>query len=243
MVCVPYGGGSAAAYGPLATELAAAMPGAAVLAVELPGHDPARPDEPLLPLTVLVDRVVAELAERAGPAGPASVAGCGPVVVYGHCVGSAAATELALRLEAEGVPVTGLLVGGSFPGARLPGRLSTWLRGKFPATRWTSDRAYRDFLRTLGGIDDDVDGTGDGTGDGGGNSAAKGEAADAAQRTMLRALRHDVDQAQGWFTGELTRPDARRLRAPVLCLIGERDRSGPPGPPPGPRSPSRAGRI
>ncbi|MFJ4670715.1 non-ribosomal peptide synthetase/MFS transporter [Kitasatospora purpeofusca] len=221
VVCVPYGGGSAAAYGPLATELATTMPGAAVLAVELPGHDPARPDEPLLPLTVLVDRVVAELTEQAGPAGPASVAGPGPVVVYGHCVGSAAATELALRLEAEGVPVTGLLVGGSFPGARLPGRLSTWLRGKFPATRWTSDRAYRDFLRTLGGIEDD----GDGTGDGGGNSAANGEAADAAQRTVLRALRHDVDQAQGWFTGELTRPDARRLRAPVLCLIGERDRS------------------
>ncbi|MFF7587985.1 amino acid adenylation domain-containing protein [Kitasatospora purpeofusca] len=218
VVCVPYGGGSAAAYGPLATELAAAMPGAAVLAVELPGHDPARPDEPLLPLTVLIDRVVAELAE---PAGRASAAGPGPVVVYGHCVGSAAATELALRLEAEGVPVTGLLVGGSFPGARLPGRLSTWLRGKFPATRWTSDRAYRDFLRTLGGIDDDADGTGDGDG----TSAANGGAADAAQRTMLRALRHDVDQAQGWFTGELTRPDARRLRAPVLCLIGERDRS------------------
>ncbi|MFB8240450.1 amino acid adenylation domain-containing protein [Kitasatospora purpeofusca] len=225
VVCVPYGGGSAAAYGPLATELATALPGAAVLAVELPGHDPARPDEPLLPLTVLIDRVVAELAEPAPAAGP------GPVVVYGHCVGSAAATELALRLEAEGVPVTGLLVGGSFPGARLPGRLSTWLRGKFPATRWTSDRAYRDFLRTLGGIDDDADGTGngdgnsDGDGKGDGNGNGNGEAADAAQRTMLRALRHDVDQAQGWFTGELTRPDARRLRAPVLCLIGERDRS------------------
>ncbi|MEK2495430.1 amino acid adenylation domain-containing protein [Kitasatospora purpeofusca] len=222
VVCVPYGGGSAAAYGPLATELAAAMPGAAVLAVELPGHDPARPDEPLLPLTVLIDRVVAELAElagQAGPAGPASAEGPGPVVVYGHCVGSAAATELALRLEAEGVPVTGLLVGGSFPGARLPGRLSTWLRDRFPATRWTSDRAYRDFLRTLGGIDDDGDGSGEGRSDG------NGAAADAAQRTMLRALRHDVDQAQGWFTGELTGPDARRLRAPVLCVIGERDRS------------------
>ncbi|MGY0465991.1 non-ribosomal peptide synthetase/MFS transporter [Kitasatospora sp. cg17-2] len=220
VVCVPYGGGSAAAYGPLATELAAAMPGAAVLAVELPGHDPARPDEPLLPLTVLIDRVVAELA---GPTGAAPATGPGPVVVYGHCVGSAAATELALRLEAEGVPVTGLLVGGSFPGARLPGRLSTWLRARFPATRWTSDRAYRDFLRTLGGIDDDGDGTGDGTGDG--SSGGNAEAADAAQRTMLRALRHDVDQAQGWFTGELTGPDARRLRAPVLCVIGERDRS------------------
>ncbi|MER7702514.1 amino acid adenylation domain-containing protein [Kitasatospora sp. NPDC097605] len=210
VVCLPYGGGSAASYGPLATELATAMPGAAVLAVELPGHDPARPDEPLLPLTVLIDRVVGELAERAGATGAV-----GPVAVYGHCVGSAAATELALRLEAEGVPVTGLLVGGSFPGARLPGRLSTWLRSRFPATRWTSDRAYRDFLRTLGGMDDGGDGAGDGD----------REAAEAAQRTMLRALRHDVDQAQGWFTGELTRPDARRLRAPVLCVIGERDRS------------------
>ncbi|MDY0811383.1 non-ribosomal peptide synthetase [Kitasatospora purpeofusca] len=226
VVCLPYGGGSAAAYGPLATELAGAIPGAAVLAVEPPGHDPARPDEPLLPLTVLIDRVVAELVERAGPvpsAGPVP----GPVVVYGHCVGSAAATELALRLEAEGVPVTGLLVGGSFPGARLPGRLSTWLRGKFPATRWTSDRAYRDFLRTLGGIDDDGTGTGTGTGNGSGSGTGNGdgEAAGAAERTMLRALRHDVDQAQGWFTGELTRTDARRLRAPVLCVIGERDRS------------------
>ncbi|MER6362250.1 amino acid adenylation domain-containing protein [Kitasatospora sp. NPDC001527] len=209
VVCLPYGGGSAASYGPLATELATAIPGAAVLAVELPGHDPARPDEPLLPLTVLIDRVVAELAEVAaalpGPGGRP-----GPVAVYGHCVGSAAATELALRLEAGGVPVTGLLVGGSLPGARLPGRLSTWLRRRFPATRWTSDRAYRDFLRTLGGMDD-------GEGD--------GEAAEAARRTMLRALRHDVDQAQGWFTGELTRPDTRRLRAPVLCVIGEGDRS------------------
>ncbi|MFC5666775.1 amino acid adenylation domain-containing protein [Kitasatospora misakiensis] len=204
VVCVPYGGGSAASYGPLATELAAAIPGAAVLAVELPGHDPARPDEPLLPLTELIDRVVTELTAPTQPV-------IGPVAVYGHCVGSAAAAELALRLEAEGVPVTGLLVGGSFPGARLPGRLSTWLRGKFPATRWTSDRAYRDFLRTLGGMDDlgDDDGNEDG----------------AAQRTMLRGLRHDVDQAQGWFTGELTRPDSRRLRAPVLCVIGERDRS------------------
>ncbi|MER5635515.1 amino acid adenylation domain-containing protein [Kitasatospora sp. NPDC002227] len=196
VVCVPYGGGSAASYGPLATELAKAIPGAAVLAVELPGHDPARPEEPLLPLSALADRVVAELAGQGGP-----------VAVYGHCVGSAAATELALRLEAEGVPVTGLLVGGSFPGARLPGRLSTWLRRRFPATRWTSDRAYRDFLRTLGGLDE------------------AGEADEAAQRTMLRGLRYDVDQAQGWFTHELTRPDSRRLRAPVLCLIGERDRS------------------
>ncbi|GAA1622118.1 non-ribosomal peptide synthetase/MFS transporter [Catellatospora bangladeshensis] len=191
VVCVPYGGGSAAAYGPFATELAQRMPDTAVLAVELPGHDPARPDEPQLPLPELIDRIAAEL-----PAGP--------VLVYGHCVGSAAATELALRLEADGREVAGLVVGGSFPAARLPGRLSAWLHRRFPATWWTSDRAYRDFLRSLGGLDDD-------------------EGLDAD--VILRGLRHDVDQAQSWFTRELTRPDRRRLRAPVLCAIGARDRS------------------
>ncbi|MEV4517427.1 amino acid adenylation domain-containing protein [Dactylosporangium sp. NPDC049525] len=191
VVCVPYGGGSAAAYGPLAKELAQRMPGAAVLAVELPGHDPARPDEPALPMTELIDRVLADLPP-------------GPVLVYGHCVGSAAATELALRLEADGRDVAGLVVGGSFPNARLPGRVTAWLHRRIPATWWTSDRAYRDFLRTLGGLDDDAELDAD---------------------VILRGLRHDVDEAQTWFTRELTRPDRRRLRAPVLCLIGARDRS------------------
>jgi surfactin synthase thioesterase subunit/MFS family permease len=190
VVCVPYGGGSAAAYGPLATELARRLPGAAVLAVELPGHDPARPDEPTLPMVELVDRVMAELPP-------------GPVLVYGHCVGSAAATELALRCEADGRGVAGLVVGGSFPAARLPGRISAWLHRRVPATWWTSDRAYRDFLRTLGGLDEE----------------------DLDVGVILRGLRHDVDEAQTWFTRELTSQDRRRLRAPVLCVIGARDRS------------------
>ncbi|WP_327010425.1 MFS transporter [Dactylosporangium sp. NBC_01737] len=128
----------------------------------------------------------------------------GPVLVYGHCVGSAAATELALRLEAGGRDVAGLVVGGSFPAARLPGRVAAWLHRRIPATWWTSDRAYRDFLRTLGGLDDDAELDAD---------------------VILRGLRHDVDEAQTWFTRELTGPDRRRLRAPVLCLIGARDRS------------------
>ncbi|WP_231619012.1 non-ribosomal peptide synthetase/MFS transporter [Nonomuraea sp. SBT364] len=193
VLCVPYGGGSAAAYGPLAAELAARHPGTAVLAVELPGHDPARPGEAMLTLPELVGRVIEELA-------PLST---GPVALYGHCVGSAAATELALRLEEAGVPVAGLFVGGSFPDARLPGRLSAWWNRTFPANRWSSDRSQRDFLRTLGALDED---TGDTT-------------------IMLRGLRHDVEEAQAWFSGELAAAGARKLSAPVLCVIGERDRS------------------
>ncbi|MEU4230733.1 amino acid adenylation domain-containing protein [Nonomuraea sp. NPDC026600] len=205
VLCVPYGGGSAAAYGPLATELATRHPGTAVLAVELPGHDPARPEEPMLSLPELVDRVIAELAPLT----------TGPIALYGHCVGSASATELALRLEESGVPVAGLFIGGSFPDARLPGRISAWWNRKFPANRWSSDRSQRDFLRTLGALDED-------TGD---------------TAIMLRGLRHDVEEAQAWFSGELAaagtrRSDenrvidgARKLAAPVLCVIGERDRS------------------
>ncbi|MER5425293.1 non-ribosomal peptide synthetase/MFS transporter [Streptosporangium roseum] len=194
VVCLPYGGGSAAAYQPLATALTRSCPTAAVLAVELPGHDPARPDEAMLPMPELVDRIVAELAGISGP-----------IVLYGHCVGSAAATELALRLEASGTPVAGVFVGGSFPDARLPGRLSAWWNRRFPAHRWASDRTQRDFLRTLGALDEDFGDTG----------------------TMLRGLRHDVEEAQAWFSRHLDTPagEERRLTAPLLCVIGERDRA------------------
>ncbi|MEV6859906.1 amino acid adenylation domain-containing protein [Streptosporangium subroseum] len=194
LVCLPYGGGSAAAYRPLVAELARTSPTTAVLAVELPGHDPARPDESLLSMPELTDRIVAELADVSGP-----------IALYGHCVGSAAATELALRLEEAGTPVAGVFVGGSFPDARLPGRLSAWWNRKFPANRWASDRTQRDFLRTLGALDEDFGDT----------------------EIVLRGLRHDVEEAQAWFSRHLDSPafEERRLKAPLLCVIGERDRA------------------
>nr|WP_157527127.1 hypothetical protein [Kibdelosporangium sp. MJ126-NF4]CEL13206.1 non-ribosomal peptide synthetase [Kibdelosporangium sp. MJ126-NF4]CTQ98896.1 non-ribosomal peptide synthetase [Kibdelosporangium sp. MJ126-NF4] len=44
---------------------------------------------------------------------------------------------------------------------------------------------------------------------------------------VLRALRHDARQAEEW-TGACLSGDTkpgRRLREPVLCVVGERDRS------------------
>ncbi|MFI6925224.1 amino acid adenylation domain-containing protein [Nonomuraea spiralis] len=187
LVCVPYGGGSAAVYQPLAQALGDRVE---VLSAELPGHDPARPDELPLPLEELVDVLAAEVAATAS----------GPVAIYGHCVGSAPAVALARRLEADGVPVLGVIAAASFPAARLPGLV----RRLFGGDRWVSDRMFRDALRASGGLLDDMD--------------------EAAKRTAVRAMRHDADQAQEWFGHELA-GEGTPLRAPILSLVGERDRA------------------
>ncbi|MEU1723314.1 amino acid adenylation domain-containing protein [Nonomuraea sp. NPDC005692] len=187
LVCVPYGGGSAAVYQPLAQALGDRVE---VLSAELPGHDPARPDELPLPLEELVDVLAAEVAATAS----------GPVAIYGHCVGSAPAVALARKLESDGVPVLGVIAAASFPAARLPGMV----RRLFGGDRWVSDRMFRDALRASGGLLDDMD--------------------EAAKRTAVRAMRHDADQAQEWFGQELA-GDGTPLRAPILSLVGERDRA------------------
>ncbi|MFJ8912673.1 amino acid adenylation domain-containing protein [Amycolatopsis sp. NPDC102389] len=187
LICVPYGGASAAVFQPLANEL----DGVDVRAVELPGHDVARPDEDF----GTIDEIVAALADEIGRTVT------GPVALYGHCVGSAVATALAARLEADGRTVLGVIVAGSFPAARLPGRLSAWLQRKFPRERWVSDRLYRDTLRAGGGLLDDMD--------------------EKASAAMLRGLRHDAAQAQAWFGRELG--TETRLSAPILCVVGASD--------------------
>ncbi|MFF0306944.1 amino acid adenylation domain-containing protein [Streptosporangium sp. NPDC004379] len=187
LVCVPYGGGSAAVYQPLAWALGE---GVEVLAAELPGHDPARPEESPLPLDELVEALAAEVATTASA----------PIAIYGHCVGSAPAVALARRLEADGIPVLGVIAGGSFPSARLPGLAQRLFRGD----RWVSDRMFRDALRATGGLLDDMD--------------------EAAKEVAVRAMRHDADQAREWFGRELAAPGTP-LRAPLLCVVGERDRA------------------
>ncbi|MEU6655219.1 amino acid adenylation domain-containing protein [Streptomyces sp. NPDC046900] len=192
VLCVPYGGGSAASYQPLAKELTSRHPDAEILAVELPGHDPARSDETMLTLPEMVDGCRNELAQR----------GAGPVLVYGHCVGTAAAVALALELEAQGGELAGVVLGASFPTARLPGRLSSLVQRWFPSDRWTSDRAYREVLQALGG-----------------------QLEEETQEAMIGAVRHDARQAIDWFSSQLEATDAARLRTPVLCVVGDRDRT------------------
>ncbi|MEV6559581.1 amino acid adenylation domain-containing protein [Nocardia sp. NPDC051756] len=140
VVAVPYSGGSAVAYQPLAEALPAHW---ALYAVELPGHDRTRPDEELLPGAVVAELILAEL--------PAIT---GPILLYGHCLGVAATVELARQAEAAGIDLVGVALGAGFPTARLPGRFFDWFYRLVPTDRFTSDREYLTYLRGRGGFVD-----------------------------------------------------------------------------------------
>lgn len=143
LVCVPFGGGSAISYRPLADALPATW---ALHALELPAHDYARRDEGLVPLPELAVAAAEEICSAVS----------GDVVLYGHCVGSALAVAIAHELERRGeVTLRGVVVGANFPAARLPGWLGRAAR-LWPG-RKMSDRALQDSLRVLGAMSDTLD--------------------------------------------------------------------------------------
>ncbi|MFF5173343.1 amino acid adenylation domain-containing protein [Micromonospora sp. NPDC000089] len=136
VICVPFAGAGAITY----QALGAAMPAhVRLLALEPPGHDLSRPDEPPLPIQDLVAACVAEAAEVV----------TGPVVIYGHCLGGATTVELARQLESV-VDLRAVHIGGHFPVPQLPGRFFRMLRRMFPQQRWTSKRSALEFLRAMG---------------------------------------------------------------------------------------------
>lgn len=192
LVCVPYGGGSPITFQPLADALPA---GHRLYAVELPGHDPSRPDEEPEDLEQLADRLAVRITERIS----------GPILLYGHCLGGALATALAGRLEAAGAELRGVALGGTFPAARLPGRFAEWVARRLPGDRLLSDRAYLDYLRAMGGFTDVYD--------------------EAEQRFLIRALRHDVRQAEDFYTRAYGDARPMPVVAPILCVVGDKDRA------------------
>ncbi|MGW7082379.1 amino acid adenylation domain-containing protein [Streptomyces sp. NPDC054871] len=103
LVCFSYAGGNAINFEPLATALDKADSGVAVFGVELPGHDGGRPDEPFLSVEDAAKRVVEEIGH--------TLAGR-PVMLWGHCVGSALALETARLLEEGGTRPAHVFTGG-----------------------------------------------------------------------------------------------------------------------------------
>ncbi|MFF5232190.1 amino acid adenylation domain-containing protein [Dactylosporangium sp. NPDC000521] len=146
LVCVPYGGGSAVVYQPLADALPA---GHALWSVAIPGHDVGLTEE-RLPFEELADRVAAEIQERVS----------GPIALYGHCgVGSALIVAVARRLENAGRDLEAVYIGAQFPFARPRSRVLSALSRFAALEPLLGNRVYENWLTSMGADVADLDDT------------------------------------------------------------------------------------
>jgi amino acid adenylation domain-containing protein len=146
-VCIPYGGGQAMVFQPLADALPEEC---GLYAMAFPGHDPGLPDEEPQPLDEIADRCVAEITAGIE----------GPVALYGHCgIGGALAVEVARRLEERGRVPEAVYIGAIFPFARPTGRIAGPLGRLTRLDRIRGDRAYENRMKSMGndvsGLDDE----------------------------------------------------------------------------------------
>ncbi|ADU11066.1 amino acid adenylation domain protein [Micromonospora sp. L5] len=140
-VCVPYGGGSAIVYQPLADALPA---GYGLWSLAIPGHDVGL-SEDALPFDELTSRVADEILERVE----------GPIALYGHCgVGSAILADVARKVEAAGRELEAVYIGAMFPFARPKGVIAA-LRDRLE--RLSSNRHSASWLKSMGVDTDELD--------------------------------------------------------------------------------------
>ncbi|MFG2058176.1 amino acid adenylation domain-containing protein [Micromonospora sp. NPDC048930] len=140
-VCVPYGGGSAIVYQPLADALPA---GHALWSLAIPGHDVGLAED-ALPFEELTTRVAEEILERVE----------GPIALYGHCgVGSAIIAEVARKVEAAGRDLEAVYIGAMFPFARPKGLFA---RTRNRLEQLVSNRHYASWLKSMGVDTDELD--------------------------------------------------------------------------------------
>jgi surfactin synthase thioesterase subunit len=101
LVCFPHAGGSASFFFPVSTALRGQHE---VLAVQYPGRQDRREEEPIGSLPVLADRAFAALRPWFAE---------GPVALFGHSMGAVIAFEVARRAEREaGTSPTALVASG-----------------------------------------------------------------------------------------------------------------------------------
>lgn len=103
LVGFPYAGGHAINFSPLADAIETLVPELEVVAVELPGHDPAASISDLCDVPETAAQIVAELSAR-----PLST----KIYLWGHCVGAAIALEVARQMQQAGRPTAGVFIGG-----------------------------------------------------------------------------------------------------------------------------------
>ncbi|SES41531.1 Surfactin synthase thioesterase subunit [Lentzea albida] len=130
LVCFPHAGGSASWFHPLSGALA---PEVAVVAVQYPGRQDRRAEQPLQSVEELADRIAPLLAEPGGP-----------LLFFGHSMGAAVAFEVARRLVEAGHPGPQHFFAS---GRRAPGRT------RDETVHLMSDRGLLAEVVALGGTD------------------------------------------------------------------------------------------
>ncbi|MYS82707.1 non-ribosomal peptide synthetase/MFS transporter [Embleya scabrispora] len=144
LVCVPYGGGSAVVYQPLADALPA---GHSLYSVAIPGHDLSMPEAP---------RPIEEVARECADEILARVEG--PLALYGHCgVGSALTAQIAHLLEESGRRLEAVYLGAIFPFARPEGGMLGALSRFAGLERLRGDRVHLNWLTSMGADLGDLD--------------------------------------------------------------------------------------
>jgi surfactin synthase thioesterase subunit len=99
LVCFPHAGGSAPFFLPVASALS---PGVEVVAIQYPGRQDRRAEQPLTDVDALADRI-RDILLRQPPL---------PVTFFGHSLGATIGFETIRRLEADGSPVAHLFASG-----------------------------------------------------------------------------------------------------------------------------------
>jgi amino acid adenylation domain-containing protein len=121
----------------------------------------------------------------------------GEITLYGHCVGSALAVETARMLQAKRIPVKTVYLGGS-----LPPSLSRLVGRNFDPWRMVPDRGIVQYLSRIG-LD-------------------QVSLPQNYLDSMIRSFRHDVKNYYRYFH-EHRNGTANKLKAPVVCVVGEND--------------------
>jgi amino acid adenylation domain-containing protein len=190
LVCLPYAAGHPSNFLDLAKEIQAAAPDLAVHAVEFPGHDPRFPGEALTTIAETGRLVADDIAARIE----------GPVILWGHCFGAAAAVETCRLLEERGTDVHRLYLGAKL----------------------LNDPDYlREAIQVAEGLTDDeiiawlIERTG----------FTEADGLEPDQRDFIcRMFKHDSASGHRYFIDARERPEPVRLRTPVTFVGTDDDR-------------------
>lgn len=163
--------------------------------VRMPGHDYAMKDDVGGTIDELVAECVAEVKEKCE----------GPVSIYAQCVAGAVGVALAYALEAEGIEVTTVFEAANFPSPRLPGKLAELWAKIAPSDIWMSNRVYRETLKSLGNSDETNN--------------------EEEEKFIIAGIRHDARMSEDYFSSNYYKKDFPKLKAPICCIIGARDRT------------------